>query len=100
MCRHKCVLTMFVVMQASLPSGGWSTKPVSAGTQVFALFSFVLFCIFKPSRLLAFTHTHTPCPGHHPVREAGTEGKVHTVCDEGHSSENLGERADKLCLSS
>ena len=41
------VLAVFAVMLAPLPSRGWCTEPLSAGTQVFALVSFVFLYIFK-----------------------------------------------------
>ena len=54
------VLAVFAVMLAPLPSRGWCTEPLSAGTQVFALVSFVFLYIFKHSQVLASTHRLPP----------------------------------------
>ena len=58
--EYECVLAMFAVMLAPLPSRGWRTEPLSAGTQVFALVSFVFLCIFEHSQVLASTHRLPP----------------------------------------
>ena len=54
------VLAAIAVTLAPLPSQGWHTEPLSAGTRVFALVSFVFLCIFKHSQMLASTHRFPP----------------------------------------